>query len=91
MTFTEFLAALVEALDESCDLPSAPVSLSPEPIPHVIYDPTCEVASATDQNLIGLGHWCLGERPVEHRGICLNNKGTAERFGAAHSYATVTD
>jgi hypothetical protein len=91
MTLTEFLAALAQALDDSTGLPPDPASPPLEPLPRVRYDPVYREAAASDQLLLGVGHWRLGDHPVEHLGVCLNNKGTAYRFGAAYRYATVTD
>ncbi len=91
MTFTDFLAALARALDDPAGLPLGPVSPTLEPLPRVSYGPACREAAAPDQILIGVGHWLRDDQPVEHRGICLNNKGTVYRFGAACQYATVTD
>ncbi|WP_295445996.1 hypothetical protein [uncultured Thiodictyon sp.] len=91
MTFNAFLIALDQTLDEAPELPCDPGAPPPRPIPHALYDPCCRDATAPDQVLIGLGHWQQDGRPVEHRGVCLNNKGIADRFGAACRYATVTD
>ena len=91
MTFNAFLTALDQTLDEAPESPSDPGAPPPRPIPHAIYDSCCREATAPDQVLIGLGLWQQGGRPVEHRGVCLNNKGIADRFGAACRYATVTD
>ncbi|MFO1430388.1 MAG: hypothetical protein U1F76_09655 [Candidatus Competibacteraceae bacterium] len=91
MTFTDFLAALARALDDPAGLPSDPTLLPLEPLPRIRYDPGCREATAPDQILLGVGYWLRDDRPVEHQGVCLNNKGTAYRFGAAYRYATVTD
>ena len=91
MTFTEFLIALTQALDNATGLSPDPASPPLEPILRVRYDPTCREATVSDQLLIGVGHWWLDDRPVEHRGICLNNKDKAYRFGTTCHYATVTD
>lgn len=79
MTFTEFLTTLVQSLDETPTLPQ------------VCYDPTCPEAASPDQLLIGIGRWQDGAVPVEHRGVCLNNKGLGNRYGATRHYPTVTD
>lgn len=92
MTFTDFLSDLEQALDASPQaIPSESAAQSLRPLPHALYDPTCREAKTPYLILIGLGHWQWGDRPVEHEGICLNNKGIAERFGITYRYPTVTD
>lgn len=44
-----------------------------------------------EQILIGVGTWGTPEQPVEHAGVCLNNKGLAGRFGGAADPDTVTE
>ncbi|MGH8550341.1 MAG: hypothetical protein ACRERU_17430 [Methylococcales bacterium] len=43
---------------------------------HVEFDPQRSAAN-TNHILIGVGHWATREVPVEHLGVCLNNKGLA--------------
>ncbi|MGF1614490.1 MAG: hypothetical protein ACFCVA_11440 [Gammaproteobacteria bacterium] len=57
---------------------------------HFQPDPLRRWAEA-DQILIGVGIWGTPEQPVEHAGVCLNNKGLAGRFGGAEDPATVTE
>ncbi|QLH51893.1 MAG: hypothetical protein HWD57_20455 [Candidatus Accumulibacter cognatus] len=45
----------------------------------------------TNQILIGVGAWGSRQQAVEHPGVCLNNKGLAERFGVAADPSTVTE
>ncbi|MEH6874546.1 MAG: hypothetical protein V7849_09140 [Candidatus Competibacter sp.] len=45
----------------------------------------------SDQILIGVGFWGAPAQPVEHAGVCLNNKGLAGRFGGAADPDTVTE
>lgn len=76
MTFDEFLATLEQALQ---DLPLK-----------VLYHPTRIQAAEPDQILIGVGRWTLDRRPVEHRGVCLNNKGLDQCF-PGFRYPSVTE
>jgi hypothetical protein len=46
MTFTEFLTALAQALDEYAGWLAATTSPAQPPIPRVIYDPGCQQATA---------------------------------------------
>lgn len=53
-------------------------------------DPLCRRAES-NHILIGVGVWGTPEQPVEHAGVCLNNKGLARRFGLETDPATVTE
>jgi len=91
MHLSDFLAALALALADSAGLPATPGRRPTEAIPRVTFCPLRRQGSAPDEILIGVGQWLAEDAPAEQRGVCLNNKGAAERFGAAHDYATVTD
>jgi len=56
----------------------------------VHFNPHCRQAEP-NQILIGVGTWGTLEQPLEHAGICLNNKDLARCFGLATDPATVTD
>lgn len=82
MNFERFLNAFASTLE------AVPGYASP--LLRVTHDPAHQIA-ATGQVLIGVGTWGDTARPAQHAGICLNNKGTARRFGRAQDYPTVTD
>ncbi|MDQ2694835.1 MAG: hypothetical protein M3Z21_05545 [Pseudomonadota bacterium] len=86
MTLDDFLAELEQALTASVG-----IGTPGGPVPKVTFDPARRQATEPDQMLIGVGYWMQDGRPVEHRGVCLNNKGVAWRFGSDRQYASVTD
>lgn len=97
MAFDEFLIQLEQALEETANTSSpaggtgTPAPTTPRSLLRMTFDPTRKQADQPHQILIGVGDWLLNDSPVEHRGICLNHKGTAYRFGKTYQYASVTD
>jgi len=83
MTFNHFLQALNASLRNA----KSPTQHAF----HIVYVPNRTQRSATHEILVGLGNWLSQDKPVKHLGVCLNNKGTAERFGKDHQYPSVTD
>lgn len=54
----------------------------------VKFNPKQTTSVSEDEILIGVGYWGTKDKPEMHKGVCLNNKGTKERFGK--DYDTVT-
>ncbi len=54
----------------------------------VKFNPQQTRSFSENEILIGLGYWGKKDEPEMHKGICLNNKGTKDRFGV--NYDTVT-
>jgi hypothetical protein len=87
MLLQKFLEEFADALEPALDPGRASGAI---PRLRVTYDPMRKT-SAAGEVLIGVGLWDSEKEPVEHAGVCLNNKGTARRFGCRHDYVTVTD
>lgn len=83
MLLNEFLAMLKMRLAQAREGVAAPSW-------QIQFDPLRRRAES-DQILVGVGTWGTPEHPVEHAGVCLNNKGLAGRFGDAADPATVTE
>lgn len=78
--FDVFIARLGDALDARA-ADDRPLTVS--------FDPARRGPAAPNEAFVGLGDWFEGERPVEHQGACLNNKGAAARFGWPRGPVTV--
>lgn len=87
MHLQDFFQELADVIQPTLDPGLASATT---PLLRVIYDPARKT-SAVDEVLIGVGHWEAKEHPMGHAGVCLNNKGTAQRFAHLHDYVTVTD
>lgn len=75
--FADFLAQLGDALDLRA-LDGRQLNL--------VFDPARPTPSAPGEIYVGLGSWAH-----EHRGVCLNNKGAAARFGWKRDPVTVAN
>lgn len=64
--------------------------VSAKPRFNVVYNPSGFQAEY-EQFLIGVGRWGNVDHPIHHTGVCLNNKGLAQRYGLPQDPSTVTD